>query len=564
MPSRPSPTLTPNPRESQCLLPSIQVLNNGHPPVDSKRLPLGNEGHAQPTIAYLDPQSQGKPVPLPSIQVLDNGHPSVDSKRLPLGNEGHAQPTIAYLDPQSQGKPVPFTVDPGPRQRPPFGRFQEVTSMEAGSTGCRVGPLHRPTDHRRRPGPPPPAALDTASILIMTPGVVHAWMLRTAHAPRIAAFLRRLRLVITGETRVPGDAPGAGAAVMFRRIAAAMCSVGNLQAPRHQVATQLSVAQSAHGKRDGSALVGVDVTQNGGAAPTEILHLPPPTGDESPGSSAATMLTSSAGNGPHAQVILLCKTRRGAGRIESHAHRPGEIGPRRVAGCGDPGRSKPGGPTPAGDSRSPFVPVPDPPIRCLLHDEQQGGEGHAGSTANRITFLGFTTTPATGPGTPGRPSRPRRRGRTGPGKTLRPGRGWPPGLLRGNASLNRLQRGRHRAGRRDNRPDRGFSAARTAFTRSGPANVHGPMFLGKRPGPTALVLASSNGKSHTTGMMRTCSRCGRAYQPQRRRGPGCCSSRCRTAAHREGRRQSAEQQVMAITSSLQSGVDRGPPVRLPW
>ena len=87
------------------------------------------------------------------------------------------------LTPNPQGKPVPFTVDPGPRQRPPFGRFQEITFMEAGSTGCRVGPLHRPTDHRRRPGPPPPAALDTASILIMTPGVVHAWMLRTAHAP---------------------------------------------------------------------------------------------------------------------------------------------------------------------------------------------------------------------------------------------------------------------------------------------------------------------------------------------------------------------------------------------
>ena len=120
MPSRPSPTLTPNPRENQCLLPSIQVGNNGHPPVDSKRLPLGNEGHAQPTIAYLDPQSQGKPVPLPSIQVGNNGHPPVDSKRLPLGNEGHAQPTIAYLDPQSQGKPVPLpSIQVGNNGHPP-------------------------------------------------------------------------------------------------------------------------------------------------------------------------------------------------------------------------------------------------------------------------------------------------------------------------------------------------------------------------------------------------------------------------------------------------------------
>ena len=130
---------------------------------------------------------------------------------------------------------------------------------------------------------------------------------------------------------------------------------------------------------------------------------------------------------------------------------------------------------------------------------------------------------------------------------MKPGRVWSPGLLRGNASLNLLQRGRHRAGRRDNRPDRGCSAARTAFTRADPANVHGPMCLGKRSGPAALVLASSNAKSHTPGMMRTCFQCGRPFQAQRRRGPGFCSSRCRTAAHREGRRQSAGQQVMAIT-----------------
>ena len=50
--------------------------------------------------------------------------------------------------------------------------------------------------------------------------------------PQIAAFLRRLRLVITGETSVPVDGPGGGAAFIFRRIAAAICSVGNPQAPR--------------------------------------------------------------------------------------------------------------------------------------------------------------------------------------------------------------------------------------------------------------------------------------------------------------------------------------------
>ena len=71
----------------------------------------------------------------------------------------------------------------------------------------------------------------------MPPGVVHAWVLRTAHAPRIAASLRRLRLVSTGETHIHGDVPGGGAAVMFRRPAAAVYSAGTPQSPRHQVAT---------------------------------------------------------------------------------------------------------------------------------------------------------------------------------------------------------------------------------------------------------------------------------------------------------------------------------------
>ena len=36
----------------------------------------------------------------------------------------------------------------------------------------------------------------------MTPGVVHAWLLRSAHTGPVAAFRRRLRLVITDQAHV--------------------------------------------------------------------------------------------------------------------------------------------------------------------------------------------------------------------------------------------------------------------------------------------------------------------------------------------------------------------------
>ena len=134
----------------------------------------------------------------------------------------------------------------------------------------------------------------------------------------------------------------------------------------------------------GQPFVRVDVTPNGDAAPTEILHLPPPAGDESQGTGAGRMLTSTAGNDPHAQVIPLRGTRRGAGRIGSHAHCPGETGPCRVAGCRNPGRSKPGGPTPAGYSRSPFLPVHVLPLG-------------ASSTRNRTVERAMPVAPRTGP-----------------------------------------------------------------------------------------------------------------------------------------------------------------------
>ena len=294
-----------------------------------------------------------------------------------------------------------------------------TVELKAVRTGCRVGSLHRAADHRRRPGAPPPAAPDTATILVMTPGVVHAWMLRTAHAPRIAAFLRRLRLVITGETRVPVDGPGVVAAFIFRRIAAAICSVGNPQSPRHQAATQLSVARSARGKRGGSAL------RQGRRDPkrrrgTHRNPAPPAPGrrrepgdwrrqdahiqrGQRPTCPGDPPPRDPPGRRPHRVTCPLSRGDRTLPRRGLRRSRPLET--RRT----HPGRILP----------QPISPRPCPPIGCLFHEEEDGGEGHAGSAADRTTLLSFTEIPATGPGAPGWPSRPQRRGRTGPGQPLR-------------------------------------------------------------------------------------------------------------------------------------------------
>ena len=59
----------------------------------------------------------------------------------------------------------------------------------------------------------------------------------------------------------------------------------------------------------------------------------------------------------------------------------------------------------------------------------------------------------------------------------------------------RSRRGRLRAGRCDNRPDRGFPAAGATLTDAGPEYVHGPRFPGKPPDPSAPVVAISNDRA---------------------------------------------------------------------
>ena len=57
--------------------------------------------------------------------------------------------------------------------------------------------------------------LRTASVILMTPDVVHAWMIRHAHSPAVSSFLRRLRLIITDEAHVYEDVLGTNAAFML-------------------------------------------------------------------------------------------------------------------------------------------------------------------------------------------------------------------------------------------------------------------------------------------------------------------------------------------------------------
>ena len=106
---------------------------------------------------------------------------------------------------------------------------------------------------------------------------------------------------------------------------------------------------------DGQPFVGVAVTPNGDAAATEILHRSRPGRRREPGEWGRHDAHIQRGQRPTCPGDPPLRDPPGAGRIDSHAHCPRGAGPCRVAGCGDPGRSKPGGPAPSRPSH-PVIP----------------------------------------------------------------------------------------------------------------------------------------------------------------------------------------------------------------
>ena len=71
------------------------------------------------------------------------------------------------------------------------------------------------------------AILNRAKVALVTPDVVHAWLIRTARGPAQKRFLANLRVAVTDEAHVYEDLLGANAAFMFRRLDAATSHAQN-------------------------------------------------------------------------------------------------------------------------------------------------------------------------------------------------------------------------------------------------------------------------------------------------------------------------------------------------
>ncbi len=97
-----------------------------------------------------------------------------------------------------------------------LGRQQEErwgNALQQAGLDCIVGRIDGGVPPARRP-----EILRSASVVTMTPDVMHAWLLPNIHMREVRAFLQRLRLVVVDEVHTYTGVFGSNAAFLFRRL----------------------------------------------------------------------------------------------------------------------------------------------------------------------------------------------------------------------------------------------------------------------------------------------------------------------------------------------------------
>ena len=79
--------------------------------------------------------------------------------------------------------------------------------------------------------------LNGATVALLPPDVVPAWLIRTARTPAQKRFLANLRVAVTGDAHVHEDVLGTNAACMFRRLGVATIQDGNRYFIQYNAAT---------------------------------------------------------------------------------------------------------------------------------------------------------------------------------------------------------------------------------------------------------------------------------------------------------------------------------------
>ncbi len=179
--------------------------------------------------------------------------------------------------------------------------------------------------------------IGTSRIIIMTPDVCHAWLLRRANVPSLQSFLANLAVIIIDEAHTYEFVFGSHSAYLFRRLFTAAANAGNKTRPQFIAATATIMEPDQHLQK----LTGQDFTligedQNGSPRFTRTMHhvgLKP--GRENREQEMAQLITHIIDADLEAQVIAFHDSRQGVERIVQMVGRPNSVMPYRSGYTGE-------------------------------------------------------------------------------------------------------------------------------------------------------------------------------------------------------------------------------------
>jgi DEAD/DEAH box helicase domain-containing protein len=169
-------------------------------------------------------------------------------------------------------------------------------------------------------------AIESAKVVIATPDVVHAWMMRQLSTPTIQAFLADLRLLVIDEAHVCEAIFGTNCAYFFRRLQAAHHRLrkqhrkgsATRTPPLQIIATTATIADPTdHLERlTGRRFASVSEEDDGSPAqPRSILHIDGPDTGRAAEAMLAEMLTQLAAQVAPNAFIAFHDSRQGVERI---------------------------------------------------------------------------------------------------------------------------------------------------------------------------------------------------------------------------------------------------------
>ena len=170
-----------------------------------------------------------------------------------------------------------------------------------------------------------------ARVIIATPDVCHAWLLRTANEEHNHRFLRNLALVIIDEAHIYESVLGSNAAFFFRRLSTAVVNAGKETPPQYIAAT----ATIQEPERHLEMLTGQTFTEIGedlNGAPRysrDLLHFAYNPRGGTGETQVAELVMNIIDNDPQAQVIAFHDSRQGVERIVHKIGRPRQVLPYR-------------------------------------------------------------------------------------------------------------------------------------------------------------------------------------------------------------------------------------------